>query len=113
MSIKLIIIIYLEVHVFRITRVTTSLDAIVFSLKIKSFKTFLKIFLRDFFERFLKDFFSSSLSSVWFDLFLYQVSTFYYVWNWSKSLLLWYVVVVLKATLVFIFGPNLKTKTLL
>ena len=60
-------------------------------------------------------FFSSNLDSVWFDLVVYQVSTFYYVWTWSKSLLWW----VgggwwwwMKATLVFIFVPNLKTKTL-
>ena len=48
---------------------------------------------------------------VWFDLVVYQVSTFYYVWIWSKSLLWcggW-----MKANSVFIFGPNLKTKTLL
>ena len=35
---------------------------------------------------FLRDFFSSNLGLVWFDLVVYQVSTFYYVWNWSKSL---------------------------
>ena len=49
------------------------------------------------------------MGSVWFDLVVYQVSTFYYVWNWSKSLV-WWVVVVLKATLLFIFGPNLRTR---
>ena len=48
------------------------------------------------------------------------VSTFYYAWNWSESLVWWWVVVGggggwwwLKATLVFIFGPNLKARTLL
>ena len=60
--------------------------------------------MRDFFGEIFS---SSNLGSVWFDLVVYQVSTFYYVWNWSKSLL-WWVVVVLKATLVFIFGPNLR-----
>ena len=34
----------------------------------------------------------SHLALVWVDLVVYQVSTFYYVWNWSKSL--WWVVVV-------------------
>ena len=54
------------------------------------------------------------MGSVWFDLVVYQVSTFYYAWNWSKSLVWWWVGGGwwLKATLVFIFGPNLKTKTL-
>ena len=47
---------------------------------------------------------------VWFDLIVYKVSTFYYVWNWSKKLLWWWV---LTATLVFVFGPKLQNKTLL
>ena len=93
------------------TAIDKSLDAIVFSLKLK-FKTLFKIFFKDFFwdffeiffEIFLRDFFSSNLGSLWFDLVVYQVSNFYYVWNWSKSLVWW---VVLKATLVFIFGPRL------
>ena len=46
-----------------------------------------------------------------FDLVIYQASTSYY-WYWSKSLVCW-VVVMLKTTLVFIFGPNLNTMTLL
>ena len=29
------------------------------------------------------------LGLVWVDLVVYQVSTFYYVWNWSSSLLVW------------------------
>ena len=91
-----------------------------FSLKIESFKTcfkdFFEISLRDFSERFLRDFFSLDLGSVWFDLVMYQVQPSLMSgtgqkvycggggggWRW-----------VLKATLVFIFGPNLKTKTLL
>ena len=56
----------------------------------------------------LKDFFWN-LDLVWFDL----VSTFYYVWIWSKSLVWWVGGGWMKGTLVFIFGPNLKTKTLL
>ena len=47
-----------------------------------------------------------------FDLVVYQVSTFDYVLNWSKSLVLWWWVVS-KATIVFISGPNLKNTTLL
>ena len=68
----------------------TSLDAIVFSLKLKIF--FLRFFLRffwDFFKDFFERFFFLNLNSVWFDLVVYQVSTFYYVWNWSKSLWWW------------------------
>ena len=48
-----------------------------------------------------------------------RVSTFYYVWNWSKIKKFSVVVGgggwvgVLKATLVFICGPNLKTRTLI
>ena len=29
---------------------------------------------------------NSNLVSLWFGLVVYQVSTFYNVWNWSKSL---------------------------
>ena len=29
--------------------------------------------------------------SDWFDLVVYQVSTFKYVWNWLKSLVWWWV----------------------
>ena len=47
-----------------------------------------------------------NLGLLWFDLVVYKVSAFYYVWNWSKSLVWW--VVVFKATFVFIFGPSLK-----
>ena len=39
-----------------------------------------------FFEKFVS---SSNLGSVWIDLAVYQVSTFYYIWNWSKSLVWW------------------------
>ena len=31
-------------------------------------------------------FLSPNVDLVWFDLVVYQVSTFYYVWNWSKRL---------------------------
>ena len=64
----------------------------------------------------MRDFFSSNLGLVWFDLVVYQVSTFYYVWNWSKSLWWWVVVVVVvgvESNFSVTFGPNLKTKTLL
>jgi len=50
---------------------------------------FLKENLRDFYE-----IFSLNLCLVWFDLVVYQVSTFYYIRNWSKSLVWWVVVVV-------------------
>ena len=43
---------------------------------------------------------------------VYEVSTSYYEWNWSKSFVWWVVVVVgdaVESTLLFIFGPNLKT----
>ena len=42
--------------------------------------------------------------------YIHHVSTSYYgwIWNWSKSLVC--VVVVLKATLVFIYGPFLRTR---
>ena len=75
----------------------TSLDAIVFSLKLK-FKTLLKIFyfaifieiffeiFKDLFGDFVERFLSSNLGFLWFNYVVYQVSTFYYVWNWSKSL---------------------------
>ena len=78
----------------------TSLDAKVISLKVLVFPSFS---FEIFFVRVVWDF----PPPIWvrFDLVVYQVSTFYYVWNWSKSLLWW----VLKATLVFIFGPNLTT----
>ena len=65
--------------------------------------------LKIFFKDCLRDFFSTNLGLVWFDLVVYQVSTFYYAMNWSKSLVWRWV---LKATLVFIFGPK-KTKSLL
>ena len=35
-------------------------------------------------------FFSSNLGLVWFDLVVYQIPTFYYVGNWSKSLVWWW-----------------------
>ena len=67
----------LQVWVTIIHSKVTSLDAIVFSLKLKSFKTllqfFLKIFFEILFEIFLRDFFSSNLGSVWIDLVVYQV----------------------------------------
>ena len=40
-------------------------------------------------RHFLKNIFSQVW--VWFDLVIYQVSTFYYVWSWTKSLLWWWV----------------------
>ena len=71
----------------------------------------------EIFERFV----SSNLNLVWFDLVIYQVPSF----NLPLCLELGkkfsvvvvvggglWVVVVLKATLVFIFGQNLKTKIL-
>ena len=61
--------------------------------------TLVRFFIERFFEIFI-----SNLGLVWFDSLVYQISTFYYVCNWSKSLV-W--CVALKATLVFIFGPRL------
>ena len=49
---------------------------------------------------FFRDFFSSNLDFVCSNLVVYQVSTIYYVWNWSKSLW-WVVVVVCKPIIVF------------
>ena len=72
------------------------MEAIAFSLKL--------------FEIF---FFKFGFGLVWFDLVVYQVSTFYYVWNGSKSLVWWWWLGGwIKATLVFICGPNLETRTL-
>ena len=78
---------YAENPIFncRANKVKTSLDAIVFSLKLKFFKTFLKICLTDFSS-------SSNFGLVWFDLVVYQVSTFYYIWTLSKSFVWWWVV---------------------
>ena len=70
---------------------------------------------KEFFVTFFEIYSPSSLDFVWFDLVVYQVSTFFYLWNWSKVYCGggggW--VVVLNATLVFTFGPNLQTRTLL
>ena len=73
-------------------------------LKIFFFKILFEIFLRFFLSFFWEIFYSSNLGLLWFDLVVYQVSTFYYVWNWSKSLCAGVVVVVwwwLKPIIVF------------
>ena len=83
-----------------------------------SFERFFLIVLRYFFERIFERFFEvfslSNLGSVWFDSDVYLVSTFYWSLEVVKKFsVMVCVMVVLKATLVFIIGPNLKTNTLL
>ena len=74
--------------------------------KPKCYSVQLEIFSHwDFFKDFLERFFSSNLGLVWFDLDVYQVSTFNYVCNWSKSLL-WWVVQTFRLGLCFDLGPS-------
>ena len=57
----------------------TEIDVLINKKNIERFS------LRDFVEIFILN-----LGLVWFDLVVYQISTFYYVWNWSKSLVWWW-----------------------